>query len=313
MNRSRDELGAHVSAAGGVRHAPGRAAALESCVLQVFTKMPGRWAEPVLDDAETAAFRAAVREHGISAMSAHDSYLINLASPDPVLRARSFDSFARELDRCTQLGIPLIVSHPGNATDGDFPSALARNAEAVQRALEESAGVSILFETTAGAGRVLGARFDELARLIDRIPAGLHDRVGVCVDTCHIWAAGYDIRNDYDGVIRRFDDTLGLDRLRLFHLNDCRGPLDARLDRHAAIGEGALGDAPFARLLNDDRLHHVPKLLETPKDGAALTADRRNLARLRAYRSPPAATGNKSPKSRNKYPKSARGATRGDR
>ncbi|HEX6307023.1 MAG TPA: deoxyribonuclease IV [Longimicrobiales bacterium] len=306
MNAYRDELGAHVSGAGGVRNAPARAAALDACVLQIFTKMPGRWAEPVFDEEETDAFRAAAREHGIGAMSAHDSYLINLASPDPVLRTRSIDSFVRELARCTVLGIPAIVSHPGNATDGDFPSALARNAEAVQHALEESAGVSILLETTAGAGRVLGSRFDELARLIDRIPAALHDRVGVCVDTCHIWAAGYDIRSDYDGVIRHFDDTLGLDRLRLFHLNDSRGLLASHLDRHAHIGEGALGDAPFARLLNDDRLQHVPKLLETPKDDDPLAADRRNLARLRAFRSPPDRSRNKSPKARNKYRKSAR-------
>jgi len=305
MDPATDELGAHVSAAGGVRNAPDRAAALGATVLQLFTKMPGRWAEPELSDDEITAFRAAAERCAIRAMSAHDSYLINLASPDVVLRARSIDSFSRELERCVRLGIQLVVSHPGNATDGDVPSAIDRNAEAVQIALEASAGVAILFETTAGAGRVLGASFEQLATLIDRIPTPLHDRLGVCLDTCHVWAAGYDIRSDYDGVIRHFGDTVGLHRLRMFHLNDSRGTLGGRLDRHEHIGLGALGDAPFDRLVNDERFQSVPKIIETPKDGDALAADTRNLARLRGYRLAPGSTGKKSRRTRNKYPDSA--------
>jgi deoxyribonuclease IV len=279
-----DELGAHVSAAGGVRHAPARAAALRATVLQLFTKQPSRWAEPELSASEIAAYRAAAQAHGIGAASAHDSYLINLASPDPVLRQRSIAAFSRELERCALLGIPYIVTHPGNATDGDFDAAIARNAEAVQQCLEVCADGVILFETTAGAGRVLGASFEQLGMIADRIPAPLQPRIGICFDTCHVWAAGYDLRAAYDDVMLRFDDVLGLHRLRIFHLNDSIGVLGSRRDRHAHIGAGALGEEPFRRLLQDDRFGHVPKLLETPKDDDAEAADRRNLELLRSYR-----------------------------
>jgi deoxyribonuclease IV len=282
--KPRDELGAHVSSAGGVRHAPARAAALSSTVLQLFTKQPSRWAEPVLTDEEVAAYRAAAAEHGIRAAAAHDSYLINLASPDAALRDRSLACFTGELLRCAALGIDFVVTHPGNATDDDLPSGLARNAEAVQQALEAVNGVTVLFETTAGAGRVLGASFEDLARLLARLPAALQHRVGVCFDTCHVWAAGYDLRTAYDDVMQHFDDVIGTARLGLFHLNDSLMPLGSRRDRHAHIGRGALGDEPFRRLLLDDRFTDVPKLLETPKDDDVLRADRRNLRRLRSLR-----------------------------
>lgn len=279
-----DELGAHVSTAGGLRHAPGRSAILDAAMLQLFTKQPSRWAEPVLTEQIIADYRSAAVEHGIHTASAHDSYLINLASPDPVLRERSIAAFTSELDRCARLGIQFVVTHPGNATDDDFDSAIARNAEAVQQCLQESHGCTVLFETTAGAGRVLGATFEQLAAIINRIPAALQHRVGVCVDTCHVWAAGYDLRHDYDDVMLRFDDAIGLQRIRMFHLNDSIGALGSRRDRHAHIGEGALGDEPFRRLLLDDRFASTPKLLETPKGDDAVAADRRNLSRLRSYR-----------------------------
>jgi deoxyribonuclease IV len=280
-----DELGAHVSSAGGVRNAPVRAATLDASVLQLFTKQPSRWAEPVLSADEVDAWHAAVRQHGIGFTAVHDSYLINLASPDEVLRARSLASFRAELERCERLGITCVVTHPGNATDGDTASGIARNAEAAEEALEATHSVQVLLETTAGAGRVLGASFEELALLIERIAAALQPRVGVCFDTCHAWAAGYDLSGAYDDVMRRFDDALGLDRLRLFHLNDSVGGLGSRRDRHAHIGEGALGEEPFRRLVLDPRFGSVPKLLETPKDDDPVAADRRNLARLRGYRS----------------------------
>jgi deoxyribonuclease-4 len=279
-----DELGAHVSAAGGVRNAPARAAALHAKVLQVFTRNANRWAEPVLGDEDVAAYRAESERCGIVASAAHDSYLINLASPDAVLRARSLASFHRELHRCEQLNIDFVVTHPGNATDGDFASAIARNAEGVQEALEGTRSVSVLFETTAGSGRVLGATFEQLAELIGRIPAPLQDRLGVCLDTCHVWAAGYDISGDYEDTMARFDDAIGLHRIRMFHLNDSIGALGSRRDRHAHIGTGAIGDEGFRRLLQDERFARVPKVIETPKDDDALAADLRNLARLRSYR-----------------------------
>jgi deoxyribonuclease IV len=265
-----DELGAHVSTAGGVRLAPDRAAAVGSVVLQLFTKQPSRWAEPTLTEEDVAAYRAGVERHGIRAASSHDSYLINLASPEPVLRQRSMECFRGELQRCAALGVPFLVTHPGNATDGDFASGIARNAEAVEQLLTDVDGVTVLFETTAGAGRVLGSTFEELADLMGRIDPGLQDRIGVCFDTCHVWAAGYDI---------------SVHRIRMFHLNDSVGGLGSRRDRHAGIGEGALGDETFRQLLLDDRFVGVPKVLETPKGDDHTAADRANLARLREYRS----------------------------
>ncbi|HWV56942.1 MAG TPA: deoxyribonuclease IV, partial [Longimicrobiales bacterium] len=142
----------------------------------------------------------------------------------------------------------------------------------------------VLLETTAGAGRVLGSRFEELAEMIERIPQDLRDRVGVCVDTCHVWAAGYDLAGDYDGVMAEIDRRVGLDRVRLFHLNDSVGGLGSHRDRHADIGTGTLGDEPFRRLVNDPRFRDVPKVLETPKGDDPAAADRKNLARLRGYR-----------------------------
>lgn len=294
----RDELGAHVSIAGGVANAPARAAALAAQVMQIFTKMASRWAEPLITEHDATAFRAAVTAHGIRFTAAHDSYLINLASPDPVLHARSLESFRAELRRCALLGIDCVVSHPGNATDDDVPSGIARNADAITRALEECPGPALLLETTAGAGRVLGATFPQLAEIIARIPAALQPRVGVCLDTCHVWAAGYDLRSDYDDVFRELDDALGLTRLRLFHFNDSVAPLGSRRDRHAHIGAGALGDGPFRRILLDERFAAVPKLIETPKDDDVLVADRRNLAHLRALRA--SAKRNKSSSARKK-------------
>jgi deoxyribonuclease IV len=279
-----DELGAHVSTAGGVDSAPGRAALIESVVLQLFTKQPSRWAEPTLAADTVARYAAETARCGIRFAASHDSYLINLASPDPVLHARSLDSFRAELRRAAQLGVPCVVTHPGNATDGDVASGIARNADALARALHEIDSATILLETTAGSGKVLGRSFDELAQMLDRIPAPLQHRLGVCVDTCHVWAAGYDLVADYDGVFARFDDVLGIDRIRLFHLNDSVGSLGSRRDRHAGIGEGALGETPFQRLMNDDRFANVPKVLETPKGHDHTASDLRNLNRLRGYR-----------------------------
>jgi deoxyribonuclease IV len=281
----RDELGAHVSTAGGVVNAPERAAALGARVLQLFTKQPGRWAERTFDEDTRAAFTAAAREHRVDVLAAHDAYLINLASPDPFLFARSCDAFRGELERAASLGLHFLVTHPGNAMGEPPDRAIARNAEAIERALEGSSyRGDVLLETTAGTGTALGARFAELAAIIARIGPALRPRLGVCLDTCHVWAAGYDLRNDFDRVIGTFADEVGLDRLRFFHLNDSRFGCGSRRDRHAHIGRGALGDETFRRLLQDERFSNVPKVLETPKDGDALKADRRNLRRLRAYR-----------------------------
>jgi len=276
-------LGAHVSTAGGTAAAPPRAGALQATALQIFSKQANRWAERVCADDECLAFRTAMAETAVVAAVAHDSYLINLASPDPTLRTRSIASFVAELQRCDALGLQFLVSHPGNYMD-DRASGLARNADGIVEALERVRPRTVLcLETTAGQGTVLGATFEELAELIARVPAELRDRVGVCLDTCHVFSAGYDLATDYDGVLRRFDDVVGLDRLRVLHLNDSKTPFASRKDRHELIAEGSLGAVPFQRIMTDPRLAGVPKVIETPKLDDAEATDRRMLERLRGY------------------------------
>lgn len=273
-------LGAHTSSAGGSFEAPPRAAAVGATALQLFTKTANQWKEREIDADEAARFRAAREAAGIRFAVAHDSYLINLASPDDALRAKSLASYRAELRRSEALGLDGIVSHPGNYMD-DRDAGLARNAEAIAEALEAEPGrVRLFLETTAGTGTALGRTFEELATLIARLPAALQPRVAVCLDTCHVFAAGYDLVGDWDGVWQRFDDALGLDRLAVMHLNDSQGALGSRKDRHAGIGEGHLGLEVFARVMTDARLAHVPKIIETPKGDDPETIDRRNLGRL---------------------------------
>lgn len=282
---NKDELGAHVSVAGGVDKAPGRAADIGCACLQLFTKQPTRWAEPTIGEATAVAFAREREAHGIRMAIAHDSYLINLASPDRALWARSARCFEGELRRCATLGLEFLVTHPGNATDGDFESGVARNAAGLSRALSRVEGSTmVLLELTAGSGTSIGATFERLAAIVDRLPDELAARVGICVDTCHAFAAGYDLAGDWDGVWGRFDDVLGLDRLRLFHVNDSKHPLGSRKDRHEHLGQGALGPQPFRRLMNDGRFRRIPKLLETPKEGAPLEFDVMNLEYLRGLR-----------------------------
>jgi len=274
-------LGAHVSTAGGIEHAPARGRAIGATAIQVFTKTPNRWREPTLSRARVTAFRRAARSAGL-AVVAHDSYLINLASPDDTLRRRSRASFVAELERCRALGIRYVVSHPGNFMD-DRAAGLRRNAAAYADALARVPGPVILVETTAGAGTALGARFDELAELRSRIPPPLRRRVGFCADTCHLFAAGYDLRNAWHDVWDAWDRTIGRRHLRCIHLNDARDPLGSRRDRHALIGEGTLGPAPFRNLMRDSRFRSVIKIIETPKGTDPDATDRRMLRRLRAY------------------------------
>ena len=281
-----DELGAHVSVAGGVEHAPGRARLITAVNLQLFTKQPNRWAEPTLAVERARAFREARAAADIRCAVAHDSYLINLASPDPVLRRRSLDSFRAEFARGHDLGLNFVVSHPGHATDGDIASGIARNAAALAEALEGCPdGPPVLLELTAGAGTSVGGRFEHLAAIRKSVGTPLNRRVAVCVDTCHAFAGGYDLVGDYAGVWQAFDDTLGLESLKLFHMNDSKHPFGSHRDQHEMIGEGTLGEEPFRRIMRDDRFHAVPKLLETPKGDDVVSNDRRNLALLRSYRS----------------------------
>ncbi len=280
-----DELGAHVSSAGGVQRAPARAEEIESTVLQLFTKQPNRWAEPVITAEGRGAFRAERRRARIATAVAHDSYLINLSSPDPSLWERSLACFIGEMSRAGALGLDFVVTHPGNATDGDLASGIARNAEGVEHALAEvKDGPVLLLELTAGSGTSVGGTFENLAAIVGRLSPGALSRVGVCFDTCHAYAAGYDLVRDYAGVFQAFDDVLGLDRLRLFHMNDSKGDLGSKRDRHEHIGRGTLGAAPFRRLMEDERFMGVPKILETPKNDDPVAADLSNLHLLRSFR-----------------------------
>jgi deoxyribonuclease-4 len=275
-------LGAHISIAGGTHNAPPRAATIGATAMQIFTKMANRWAERACEDDECREFRVALETTQVGEISAHDSYLINLASPDPVLRARSFESFVAELRRCESLGLNYLVSHPGNFMD-DRASGVARNAESLGAALEVVDGKTIvLMETTAGSGTSIGASFEEMAELIGLVPSSVRHRVGVCIDTAHIFAAGYDIVSDYDGVMTRFGDVIGFDRLRMMHLNDSKAPLGSRRDRHELIAEGAIGESAFRRIMNDPRLSGVAKVIETPKTIPDVT-DKEMLDRLRGY------------------------------
>lgn len=275
-------LGAHVSAAGGIERAPGRGAEIGADVIQVFTKQASRWAEPDVDGETARAFREARQQHGILVAGSHDSYLINLASPDPALHERSYRSFCRELARCHALGLDFLVTHPGNATDGDRAAGLVRNAEAIRRALAEvESDTPVLIEVTAGQGTALGSSFEELAELLERVGEGAGDRLGVCLDTAHLFAAGYDLAGDYGGVLADAERVFGLANVRLFHLNDSKTKLGSRVDRHESIANGCLGPEPFRRIMRDERFRGVPKLIETPKGDDPLRADRRDLGWLK--------------------------------
>ena len=284
VQRSASEmLGAHVSVSGGMATAPARGLAIGATAIQVFTKTPNQWREPVCGDEVTAAFRRELTGSGLARIVSHDSYLINLATPDPVLRARSEASFRAELERCVALGIPWVVSHPGNFMD-DRASGIARNAESITRCLEAVRGkVGVLLETTAGTGTSLGSAFEELARLREAVGQSVRRRIAFCADTCHLYSAGYDLRRDYDGVWQRWDDTIGLEHLEVLHLNDSKTPFHSRRDRHELIGEGSLGPEPFRRIMREPRFAAVAKILETPKGDDEFTQDRRMMRRLRAY------------------------------
>jgi deoxyribonuclease IV len=276
-------LGAHVSTVGGVAEAPARGAAIGANAIQVFTKTPNQWREPALDTAGIDRFRAELGRHGIRAVVAHDSYLINLASPDHALRAKSIRTFTGELTRCRALGIPWVVSHPGNYMD-ERTAGLERNARGYAECLAAVPGdVGVLIEGTAGAGTALGATFEELRDLRDGLPEAARARVGFCLDTAHLHAAGYDVARGIAGVWEEFDRVVGLRLLKCLHLNDSKAAPGSHLDRHEWIAEGTIGAEPFRHIMRDPRLGNVIKIIETPKLDDPVKHDRRMLRRLRAY------------------------------
>ena len=275
-------LGAHVSSQGGVAMAPARGGSLRATAIQLFTKTPNQWRERVLAGDQIERFREEVARHRLEAVVSHDSYLINLASPDPELRARSIESFQKELERSRALGLRAVVSHPGNYMD-DRAAGLERNAVGYAQALQSVPGdVEVWIEGTAGSGTALGARFEELRDLRNALPDQIRTRVGFCLDTAHLHAVGYDLAR-VDSVWEEFDRVIGFELLKCLHLNDSRAARGSRVDRHEWIAEGQIGPEPFRRIMRDARLAGVVKIIETPKRDDSLRHDRRMLRRLRAY------------------------------
>lgn len=260
-------LGAHLSIQGGLPRAVDRAVASRCEALQIFTKSAGQWRARTLPSDEVALFREKVGASGVHPVVAHNSYLINIAAASPALRAQSLAALGEELDRAESLGLDGLVMHPGSYTSGTEQEGLRLIAEGLAQLLRESPNsrTRVLLEHTAGQGTNLGHRFEHLASIIDRLDGS--PRVGVCLDTCHLLTAGYDLCSEqgYRATFREFDRTVGLDRIALFHLNDSRKPCGSRVDRHEHIGKGCLGLEPFRRLLNDRRFAKHGMLLETPK------------------------------------------------
>jgi len=260
-------LGAHMSIAGGYYKAVEAAAKLRMDTVQLFTKNNTQWrAKPILDD-DVRRFQSGLGELGISHPIAHSSYLINLASPDPALSRKSADAFAEELQRADRLGIPYVVLHPGSYIEGTETAGLKRIIRALDRVHRRTKTVAArcLLETTAGQGTSLGCRFEHLAAILEGVKEP--DRLGVCFDTCHVFAAGYPLatEKEYKTTMRAFNKLIGVKRIKAFHLNDSKRPLGARVDRHEHIGRGFLGLRPFRRLLSDRRFRRTPMYLETPK------------------------------------------------
>ncbi len=278
-------FGAHMSISGGLANAFARGQQVGCATMQIFTKSERQWVARPLTEQAIADYQAEQERTGIRPVVVHDSYLINMASPKDDLRAKSTDAFAEELNRCALLGIPYIVTHPGAHTGSGEEEGLQREAAELNRLFSEGIGgdVMVLLETTAGQGTTLGWRFEQLARLFELVP-DYPQRLGVCVDTCHIFTAGYDIRTPetYAATFEAFDRLIGVEHIKVFHLNDTEKELGSRVDRHTHIGEGELGLESFRMLVNDPRFRHLPMIIETPKDSKdkAMKDDIRNLTRL---------------------------------
>jgi deoxyribonuclease IV len=282
-----DEIGAHMSIAGGLHLALERGREVGCGAVQIFLKNQRQWAGRPLDDEAIRAFATARRRTGIRRVFAHSSYLINLASPDATAWAQAVDAFTDELERGEALGLSCVVIHPGSHMGAGLEPGLRRVIGALDQALARTAGyrIKVALENTAGGGNSVGRTFAELATMIDG--AARPERIGVCIDTCHLFTAGYDLRTEagYARAMAECEATVGRRRVLAFHLNDSRAPVGSGLDRHEHIGRGFLGLSTFRRLLNDRRFARVPKVLETPKDPEP-TSDLRNLATLRRLRRP---------------------------
>ena len=273
-------LGAHMSISGGVEKAVVRGQEVGCEAMQIFTKNSNQWKAKPLSAIEAIAFRDACQAAGIGPVIAHSAYLINLAAPDEALYEKSIQACLDELQRCEVLGIPYLVVHPGAHMGTGEAQGLQRIAAAIDRIHRETRTrqAAMALEVTAGQGTALASKFEHFAAILDQVDEP--DRLGFCLDTCHLLAAGYDFRTHkgYDQMMDAWDDLVGIERIRVIHLNDSKKDLGSRVDRHEHIGQGYIGTTGFEFLLNDRRLAELPMVLETPKED---DADVRNLATLR--------------------------------
>lgn len=287
MRKKLPPLGAHVSVSGGMATSIERATALGCTAIQVFVKNANQWQGREVGEEEAAAFRVAHAASKVGPLVAHASYLINLCTTDPALLARSREALADELTRCACLGVGGLVLHPGahlGAGEEAGVEGVAASLDAVLAEVPEE-GVRVLLENTAGQGSCLGYRLEHLEAIRQRVSAP--HRVGVCIDTCHSFAAGYAIHDPvgYEDFLAEIEERIGLDALGCIHLNDSVRPFNSRRDRHAHIGEGEIGLRAFARFLHDPRLQHVPMVVET-EPGDEMEGHRRDLETLRGLRKP---------------------------
>jgi deoxyribonuclease IV len=281
-------LGAHMSISGGLDLAFSRLREIGGKALQIYTKNQRQWRSPSLTEEAVHRFRIRRQETGAMPVAAHDAYLINLASPDPVTLRQSVTAFSDELKRASRLGIPFLIAHPGSHLGKGVSAGIKGFVNHLDRAitLAEIRDVTVLLEITSGQGTNLGSSFEEIGSMIER--SRFSSQLGVCFDTCHAFAAGYDIRTPetYSATIGSFERVIGLHCIKFFHLNDSKHSLGSRVDRHEHIGQGKIGLEPFRMLLNDPRFRHHPMVLETPK-GEDLRNDRRNLRILHSLLSTP--------------------------
>ena len=276
-------IGAHMSVAGGLDKAFERADALGCESMQIFTRSQRQWQARPVSLQEAEGFYRAWQRSNVKAVVSHASYLINIASPDAAVRTKSAAALREEVERCRHLNIDDIVLHPGFAMDAGIDAATANIAETLLRLFDatQEYKTRILLETMAGQGTCVGGDFVHFTEILDK--ANWHPRIGLCIDTCHVFAAGYDLRSSdaYERLVAAADKHVGLSRVRCWHLNDSKAARGTHLDRHAHLGEGEIGLHPFALLMNDERFEETPTILETPKEGVG---DEGNLSFLRKVR-----------------------------
>ena len=277
-------LGAHVSTSGGVDKAPANGARIGCEAIQVFTKNQRQWKAKSLSKAEIENYRGEIEKSKIQLDVSHDSYLINLASPEDEILKRSREAFEDEVERCEQLGVPYLIFHPGSHVGSGEKAGLRSIADSINDTLDKKPGymTQLLLETTAGQGTNLGYSFEQLAEILEIVKE--KDRVGICVDSCHIFAAGYEIRTaeEYRSTMKQLEQVIGLKKVKAFHLNDSKNPLGSKVDRHEHIGQGHIGIEAFRLMINDERFQGIPMVLETPGEEEDFIRNLQLLKNLRA-------------------------------